>query len=197
MIESQAAFARRMRWSRSRVTQLKRAGRLVMAGKRVDVEASKKRIKETESGQPQHATHRSRLEEKRNRGKAANQSQADLGGEGTEQTQGEGGGYTPDARAYWERREAAARAQTREIELRKLKGKLVEIVDVRDAGREAGTAVRAVLENLADQLAPVLAVETDEPQVHRLLREQMDQVLVDIIARIGKATEALTEDKAA
>lgn len=167
----------------SYVTALKKAGRLVLTGDgRVVVAASQKLIDNTRSGQRQHT--------------AAARSHAERRGNGGEPLEGHDDGPSPEygSRAYWERREAAARAETREIELRKLKGELVETAAVAEAGTEAGTAVRTVLENLADQLAPILAAETDEPSIHRLLREHMDHALTDIIGRLETAIKALAEE---
>lgn len=49
-LESKAAFARRLNWNRSTVTRAAQAGRLVLVGDRVDVEASMARLKATEAG---------------------------------------------------------------------------------------------------------------------------------------------------
>lgn len=192
-------FARLLGVSPSYVTKLREDGRLVLTddNRKVDVEASRQRIKETESGRPQHVAGRRNHAERRAAASAeppaptappADNPPPSPPEEGGEQT-------TFGTRAYWERREAAARAETREIELAKLKGELVETAAVKDAGAEAGIAIRTVLENLADQLAPVLAAETDEPSVHRILREQMDHALHDIINRLEAATRSLNEDR--
>jgi len=198
-------FARILGVSPSYVTKLREDERLVMTadGKQVEVEASQQRIKDTESGRPQHVAGRREHSARRARGAAvesgAAPSAAPAPASEPPAAPPEEGSETPaiGTRAYWERREAAARAETREIELAKLKGELAETEAVRDAGTEAGTTMRAVLENLVDQLAPLLAAETEEPNVHRILREHMDQALHDIINRLESAMQALTEDKAA
>jgi len=198
-------FARILGVSPSYVTKLREDQRLVLTddGKAVQVEASRQRIKETESGRPQHVAGRRKHSARRARGAAvesgAAPSAAPAPASEPPSVLPEEGGETPaiGTRAYWERREAAARAETREIELAKLKGELVETAAVHDAGAEVGTAIRTVLENLADQLAPVLAAEQEEPNVHRILRENMDTALHDIIARLEAATRALTEEQAA
>lgn len=197
-------FARILGVSPSYVTKLREDGRLVLTedGKGVQVEASQQRIKETESGRPQHVAGRRQHSARRARG-AVVESGAPLSAAPAPASETppvpEEGGETPalGTRAYWERREAAARAETREIELAKLKGDLAETEVVRAAGTEAGTTLRTVLENLVDQLAPLLAAETEEPNVHRILREHMDQALHDIINRLESAMQAITEDKAA
>lgn len=180
----------------SRVTQLKQAGRLVLTadGKRVRIEASRARIKETESGQPQHAASRRHWQERRN-----GAPEPETPPNETPPTP-EDGGETPIAgtRAYWERREAAARAETREIELAKLKGDLVETAAVRAAGVEAGTVLRAALENLPDHLAPVLA-EGDperEERIRTRLVEHVGLVLTEIADKVKTLSEQVAEVQA-
>lgn len=198
-------FARILGVSPSYVTKLREDGRLVLTddGKGVQVEASQQRIKETESGRPQHVAGRRQHSARRARGavveSGAALSAAPAPASETPPVLPEEGGETPapGTRAYWERREAAARAETREIELAKLKGDLAETEAVRAAGTEAGNTLRTVLENMVDQLAPLLAAETEEPNVHRILREHMDHAVHDIINRLESAMQALTEDKAA
>lgn len=188
----------------SYVTKLRQRGRLVLTDDgMVDVAASKLRIEETKGKNRDDVRARHAAARELNNGAsapAAPESPAPpLPEIVTPPATAEEGGELPafGSRAYWERREAAARAETREVELAKLKGELVETEAVQAAGAEAGTTIRTVLENLADQLAPVLAAESDEPSVHRILREQMDTALHDIIARLEASTHALTEEKAA
>ena len=204
-------FARILGVRPSYVTKLREDERLVLTedGKAVQVEASQQRIKETESGRPQHVAGRRKHSARRARGAAVESGAAPSAAPEPASepppalplppAPPDEGGATPapGTRAYWERREAAARAETREIELAKLKGELAETEAVRGAGTEAGTTLRTVLENLVDQLAPILAAETEEPNVHRILREHMDQALHDIINRLETSMQAITEDKAA
>lgn len=179
----------------SRVTRLKQTGRLVLTadGKRVLVEASKARIKETESGQPQHAASRRHWQEHR-------EGAHDAPPAPNNPQPPEDGGNEPAAntRSYWERREAAARAETREIELAKLKGDLVETSAVRASGTEAGTVLRAALENLPDQVAPILA-EGDperEERIRARLTEHVGLVLTEISDKLKALTEQPTETPA-
>lgn len=178
-------FAALLGVSNSYVTRLKQRERLVFtADGKVDFEASRRRIAEMESNRPQHAAARSAHAERRNGDKAP---------PAAPELQGEEGGAPPrGSRAHWELRETIARAETRELELRKLKGELVEVAVVTAAGAEIGVAMRATLENLADQLAPALIAEKDEPGMHRALREALDQALRDIGSRIEAALAALS-----
>lgn len=182
----------------SRVTQLKQAGRLVLTddGRRVRVEASRARIKETESGQPQHAASRRRWQERRDGG--APEPEAPPENEAPPAPEDSGEAPTPGTRAYWERREAAARAETREIELAKLKVDLVETAAVRAAGVEAGTVLRAALENLPDQIAPMLA-EGDperEQRIRTRLAEHVGLVLTEISDKLKTLSEQVAEVQA-
>lgn len=190
-------FARLQSWSPSYVTKLKEAGRLVLTenGKRVRVEASLARIKETESGQPQHVASRRRQQERRNGATEPDVLSADE----TPSTP-EGGVEEPiaNSRAHWERREAAARAETREIELAKLKGDLVETAAVRAAGVESGTVLRAALENLPDQIAPMLA-EGDperEQRIRARLAEHIGLALTEIADKFKTLSEQTVETQA-
>lgn len=177
----------------SRVTQLKQAGRLVLTanGKRVLVEASKARIKETESAQPQHAATRRHWQERRN----GDGEMSPTPDETPQPPEGEGDELVTNTRAYWERRESAARAETREIELAKLKGDLVDTAAVRAAGTEAGTVLRAALENWPDHLAPVLA-EGDpdrEQRIRARLAEQVELTLTEISDKLKTLGEQVAE----
>jgi len=186
-------FARLQGWSPSYVSKLKDADRLVLTenGKRVRVEASLARIKETESGQPQHVASRRHQQERRD-----GASEPDVPPVNETPPTPEGGGEEPisNSRAHWERREAAARAETREIELAKLKGDLVETAAVRAAGAEAGTVLRAALENLPDQVAPLLAEGNPEREerIRARLAEHVELVLTEISNKINKALSEQT-----
>ncbi len=174
-------FARELGRAPSYVTKLREAGRLVLTddGKRVVVEASKQRIAATESGRPQHVAAREHHAERR-QGGAASEDQAP-------ETPVEG------SRADWERREAAARAQLREIELAKARGDLVETAAVHRASTEAGAVLRTLLENLPGQLAPQLA-EGDpgrESRIHAQLAEHVELLLTEISHKLDALAREL------
>lgn len=169
-------FARELGRAPSYVTKLREAGRLVLTddGKRVLVEASKQRIAATESGRPQHVAAREHHAQRRGQGDGG-----ENGGEAESPVTG--------TRADWERREAAARAQLREIELAKTRAELVEVAAVQHAGTEAGGILRTVLENLPDQLAAQLA-EGDperERRIHAQLTEHVELLLNEITHKLG------------
>lgn len=181
-------FARILDVSPSYVTKLRDAGRLVLTddGKKVCVEASRQRIAETESGSPQHVAAREHHAQQRlNLPPSATN---DFPAESTP---------TPGTRADWERREAAARAQLREIELAKMRGDLVETTAVQRAGNEAGGVLRSALENLPDQLAPLLA-EGDperEARIYAQLRDHVEQLLGEISDKLNALAREISEAK--
>lgn len=72
-------------------------------------------------------------------------------------------------------------------------GKLCETARVRHIAGEAGTIVRSLLENLPDQLAPILVVESDENRVHALMVEYVEQLLNDIADRLSATLTKLAE----
>lgn len=183
-------FARLQGWSPSYVTKLKDAGRLMLTvdGKRVRVEASLVRIKETESGQPQHVASREH-QQKRRTGTVAPDKVPNVPKADNETIPPRG------TRAAAERREAFARAEMREIALARLRGELVETAAVRAAGTEAGTALRAAIENLPDHLAPILA-EGDPEREQRIrahLVEHLGGVLTEVSDKLKKLSEQLAQ----
>ncbi len=146
-----AQFARVMGVGRSYITKLKQHGRLVLSddGKRVLVEASKQRIKDT-------------------------------GGAHKATDPEDGDETTPQTRAYWEKREAAAKAELREIELAERRRELLPVTDIESAAADLGARLRAALENLPDQIAPALAAEHNEDRVRQMLIDHIDNVLSEI-----------------
>lgn len=185
-----SGFAKLQEWSPSYVTKLKADGRLVLTedGKRVCVEASIARIKETESGQPQHVAGRRHWQGQRDPAPAPETSPG-------EEDPAPSGPVAPVAapgsRAYWERVDAEERARIRTIERRRLEGELVETAAVRAAGAEAGTVLRAAFENLADHLAPLLG-EGDperERRIHARLAEHVGTVLAEVSNKLKSLSE--------
>ncbi|MCK7495161.1 MAG: hypothetical protein MZW92_31750 [Comamonadaceae bacterium] len=126
----------------SYVTKLKQRGRLVFApgGKKVDVEASRARIKATEPGAPQNRAAKRHWEEQRNKAPDAPEAPAAPPPDGDDPAHA-------GSRAYWEQRDAAARAKMREIELAKMKGDLVAWEDVKFTLDDFGAVWRGLLEN--------------------------------------------------
>lgn len=99
------------------------------------------------------------------------------------------------SKADWDRREAAARAQLKEMELATAVGSLVEAETVRRAGAEAGAVIRTALENLPDQIAPQLVALADEAKIHALLVDHVETLLTDIAAALEAAIGAKDKPK--
>lgn len=186
-IVSKAEFARITGYDRAYVTRLAQADRLVLSpdGKRVLVAASKRRIKETED--PNRDDVRTRHAKAREEKPAAPQTPEDP------ELKRVARGFNA-ARAEKEH----YLAQTAKLEFERAIGKLVETVSVQHAGAEAGTALRARLENLADQLAPLIAPITDESEVRRLLDDHIEVILTELADKFaGLAAEMVGKEKAA
>ncbi len=175
-------FARILGVSPSYVTKLAKAGRLVIGEDGlVDVAASLARIEATRDPARQDVA------ERHARVRAAK------------------AGATPEAPAveadatpasYAEARALKERyaALTAKLEYERLAGRLVDVEDVRAAGAEAGATLRAALEALPDQLAPLLAAERDEHRVHALLVEYLETAMRDVADALARAAR---EEKSA
>jgi hypothetical protein len=171
----------------SYVTKLKQADRLVLLEDgRVDVEASQQRIEDTRD------PNRDDVQRRHAEARRAAEAGEETAGEDNAETAAEDNsvGYTK-SRAMKEQ----YLALSAKLEYERASGKLVETEAVKRAGDEAGTALRAVLENLPDQLAPLLAPVTDEAKVHALLVENIEIILLEISGKMEAAGRALTEVK--
>lgn len=174
-----SGFAKLIKVSRSYITTLRRNGRLVMAGRRVDVDASRKRIKETESGAPQHTAARQHWENERN----APDAPAPEAGNGEQ--------LIPNTRAYWDRRAAAATAEMREIELAKMKGDLIPREDVDFVLKDFGAVWRGLLENLPDRLAPQVYPLTTLEETNAVIVEAAEELQTEMAATMKRRIEEM------
>lgn len=165
---SQAEFARIMGYnSRGYVTQLKQAGRLVIDDKgRVDIEASKIRIAETED--PSRDDVRARHAAKREAEKPAAE----------QKPKKETKAKDPNAVSFSEARarKESAQAQQAEIELRKMLGELVSKADMQAAVADLVTNFRQTMENWPHNLAAEL-VGKDINEIRITLKHHVHDVL--------------------
>lgn len=171
----QAAFAEILGCSKSYVTALKKAGRLVMSddGKMVLVNPSLVRIKETEDP---------------NRDDVRKRKAVDT----TETAPSDGdGGATEGTPAYQASRAKNEyyKSKMQEAEYLKQIGKLVDAEVVQKVGIEMGTHLRTSLENMQDQLAAELAAETDATVIYATLGEHFERVLKEIGRNLGNMIE--------
>jgi len=181
---TQAEFARLQGWSRSHVTGLKQAGRLVMDGKRVDVKASLARIEATKDPNRDDVSRRHK------------EGRSSKGGVGDVPTTEKPKMVPPSQQSPMDERVSSTYQQSRAVKERYLAlqakaqyekdiGKLVDVALVSKAGADLGTHLRSALENLQDRLAPELAPESDPARIHALLGEQFEYTLTEISRKLG------------
>jgi len=168
--ETQTQFAARMGWHKSRVTRLKKAGRLVMAGDLVDVEASLTRIQATRGT-------RYDVEERNAAERAAKAVQAELA-DALEIVQADLNLDEIGRRtrlAQMQEREAVARIRQREEQ--EQAGLLVRRASIRKALADAAQIILNAAETLPDRLTPVLVGMTEPAQVRGVLRGEVETLL--------------------
>lgn len=178
-LENKAAFARRLNWNRSTVTRAAQAGRLVMVGKMVDVEASLARLKATEGGRTdvaaRHATER---------GAPVSQAAGTIvAGHTAAQAPCTAENDTPAMADADGAGRARYKAITLQFENQQIKLGMAMARGLRftrkDVAREAtalGAIVRSAVERVIDQTAPRLAVMTDDDRRRHLLAAELRAV---------------------
>ena len=183
LIETQASFAKRLGVAKSYVTALKQAGRLVMTpnGKRVDVDASMLRIEET--ADPNRDDVAARWARTRGKQLAAKAAPAPEPEDETDDDPVANESFA-NARA----RKMAADANMAELELRKLQGLLAEVASVRKAGADIGALVRTKIENMIQEVTPLVA-PNDQPRARAILIEHAETALLEISHEIARAVE--------
>jgi hypothetical protein len=192
---TQAEFARLQGWNRSTVTRLKQAGRLVLDGHgHVDVAASLDRIRETGGMRfdvaERHAAQRDgNGPEKIGAGGTAGQ------GGGADKGAGSIAAPAPDGALGERRSDAQARkesalADMAEMDVKQKRGELIPKSDVDLALRSFAASVRARLDVLPDQLAPLVSPVTDLDEIHALLAEHCRSILSAVADDMGRAATA-------
>jgi CRISPR/Cas system-associated endonuclease Cas3-HD len=146
------------------VTQLKDAGRLIMDGEHVNVEASIELMRETAN--PSYLGHTERHQEDRER-KAAGM---------IDDLTGKAGSAYQQARAM---REKYAAMQAK-IAYEKEIGLLLVAHDVKMAVADGDALIRNRLEALPDILATQLAAEKDEQRIRSMLSDQIEYLLDEL-----------------
>jgi hypothetical protein len=168
-------FARLLRVKPSYITELKKAGRLVLSGRRrVKVQESIALIESTRS--PAHEPTVARHAEARGGIPAGEQvgHEDDIPADNSPHS-------LRRAKALADKAEIDARkaARDEEVEL----GTLVRADDVRAALTETIGLLRRGLEGMPDVLAPVLAATADEGRVRVLMAEEIERRLTDMARR--------------
>lgn len=198
---TQAEFAAAQGWHRSTVTRLKQAGRLVMQGRMVEVAASLARIEETGGMRfdvaARHAANRAQPVTQPAQPEAEKTAQAPLAGVVNGTGSGDGaiaapasGSGTGERRSDAQARKEAALADLAEMDVKQKRGNLIPKDDVDAALRAFATSVRARLDVLPDQLAPLLAPVSDLDEIHALLAEHARSILAAVADDMGRAAMA-------
>ena len=163
---TQADFAREIGVGRSRVHALKEAGRLVMVGDRVDVEASKERLAATRNSTPD------------------NQAPAKVSAGDTAPAEE---AVTP-RRVDADARLAHAKAEMAEIDLAERRGELLRKDDITATVVDIVTTLRARLESLPAQLGPQVAAVSDEAICTAMIADHVEAALAELSHQSGRIT---------
>lgn len=191
---TQAEFAARQGWHRSTVTRLKQDGRLVMQGARVNAAASLARIEET-GGMRFDVAERHAAQ----RAQQAGQKPAAAPSAGSGEGEGQGAGaiaaqatetVAGERRSDAQARKESALADLAEMDVKQKRGELIPKPDVDAALRSFGASVRAKLDVLPDQLAPILVAVADLDEIHALLAEHCRGILSAVADDLGRAATA-------
>lgn len=174
---SQAEFARMEGKTRSYITALKHAGRLVMVGDKVDVEASRARIAGTSD--PNRDDVAQRWADQRPQNAAVDTAQADKIGSGYQA-----------ARAVKEKF-AAMQAK---LDYERAIGKMVEKSDVANAIEDVTSVIRQALENLPHRTAPEL-VGKDLNAIRATLKQEVHGALVEMEREFTKRIESIGSEE--
>lgn len=181
---SRAEFARLMGVNKSTVTRWAEKGQIVVESGQVNVEASRERLRETGGARPDVADrHAAERGQKVGAGETAPAASA---APAAAQPDDRVGNSYQAARAVKEKYNALQA----KLEYERQMGNLIPKEDVDAALKALGASVRARLDVLPDQLAPVVAPVTDLDEVHAVLAEHLRAVLAGIsddLAREGVA----------
>jgi hypothetical protein len=151
------------------ITQLKDAGRLVMDGDKINVEASMQLIDETKD--PGRAPVADRHQQDRERKHASAPLSASM-----DDMNGKAGSAYQQARAMREK----YGAMQAKIAYEKEVGLLLVASEVKMALADGDAIIRNRLESLPDILAPQLAAEKDEQKIRAILADQVEYLLDEL-----------------
>lgn len=174
MLETQAAFSRRLGVNRSHVTRLKKSGRLVMESGKVNVEATLKLIEATESPEPHHQAKMAINQEAREQNNAPGKSLEEIGKALKVET--------------W--RLQKAKAEKAAMEAEKLAGNLVEREEVDFVLKDFGKTLAALLDSLPDRLASTIAaLEGNVQQIHAEIEHAKNDLQREISEHMRRKME--------
>jgi hypothetical protein len=172
---TRSAFAKHLGCGPSYVTALGKAGRLVFTSdnKRVRVSESLDRIEATRDPNRDDVVARH----------AANRATAPPEEPETDATASTSFSEARARKAHWD-------AEKSRLEYEQLIGELCRTEEVRRAGLDAGVTLRGLLERLPDQLAPELALESDEARIHALMVDQVEAILTAVADKFSEKARA-------
>ena len=177
--ETQAAFGRRMashmgrEVNRSTVKRWADAGRIVMVGDLVDVEASLAQLPGTQGGRQDVAD--------RHAQEAAEKATAPIvGGQGAQPAGDLSMDKARRVRAVAEARIKHAEAEIREAERDEVVGKLIQKEVVDFVLNDYSATLRSLLETFADRIAPVIYPLQTLEETHAALDEAAESILVEM-----------------
>lgn len=184
--ESFSAFALRLGCKPSYITELKKAGRLVLTddGKAVRVAASLARVSGTASPDKSGVADR----HAKVRGAAMQTSAPDTEADPDGEPAG-AAGSDADGNRYQRARAANEqyKALQSKLDYEERIGKLVDGAQVRAAGAEMGTVIRRRLESLPTLISAQIS-EADRDHVFALVTDQVQQTLTDLARTFDRAT---------
>ena len=179
MLVSQAEFARMEGLAKSYVTQLKQAGRLVMDGDKVDVDASRARIAAT--ADPNRDDVKARWEAQREKPAAA---PVDPG------PQDKIGNSYQAARAVKEK----FSAMQAKLDYERAIGKLVERSEVEAAIEDVTSLIRQALEQMPHRSAPELVGKSLD-QIRASLKQDIHAALSEMEREFSKRLNLIGSDE--
>lgn len=178
-------FASILRCRRSWVTQLRKDDRLVLAGRRVRVAESMRRIEATDD--PSAAATVARHAEQRGgdlRGAPSMPGEVEAAVD-TAPVANDRGSYQ-----YWRARREQANALATERDNSLADGRLVPADELAAVMEDAATAFRAATENAVLELTPRLAAEADEGRTRAIITEHFHDMLVGLGKAFARAARA-------
>ena len=193
-LETKAAFARRLNWNRSTVTRAAQAGRLVMSGNLVDVEASIARIKATEGSRADVAARHAAERLNHNPEHVANKKTAHEASSAVYATENEAVQSTDTdgpGRARYKAITLQYENQQIKLGMAMSRGLRFARKDVSRESTALGAIIRSAVERVIDQTAPRLAVMSDAGRRRTLLGAELSAVRRALRAEFPRALRRL------
>ena len=188
----QAEFARQIGYDKSRITQLKRAGRIVMSpdGKRVDVEASLARMAETADPGRMDVTER-HAANRQAAGKVI-QPPSPLAPEAPTDT---ALGIDPSGRAKAKALLMHFENSSLKLEMALRRGLRFERAAVKREATSLGAMLRAGIERVIDQTAPRLAACGNEIERRQIIDKEVRRLRWMVKRELPRALRRMKDSK--